>query len=261
MVDERSEHLARRFDRPMLVAALLVVPVLIIQESNASTGLRSVADVLNWMIWLAFLSELVVMLSVSRDRRGWLLRHPLEVVIVLFTAPLLPASLQAARVFRLLRVLRLLRLVPSARRVFSLDGIRFVAVLTALAVLGGGAAFHAVENGRGPVHVSLWDGVWWAVVTVCTVGYGDIYPHTTAGRIIGIVIMALGIGFVALLTGAVAERFLARDVEQVLEGEEQIDADIARGSMNVADELREIGKRIAALEQHVAAGEASHRST
>jgi hypothetical protein len=141
-MNERSERMAGRFRVPMLLAALLVIPVIVVQESNASSDIRVGADVLNWLIWLAFLAEFVAMLWVVPDRRRWLLKHPLEIAIVLFTGPFLPASLQSTRVFRVLRVLRLLRLIPSARSVFSLDGLRFGAVLTVLIILGSGAAFH-----------------------------------------------------------------------------------------------------------------------
>ena len=107
----------------------------------------------------------------------------------ILTPPFLPASLQAARVFRLLRLLRILRLGILARRFLSTEGIRDAAVLTAMTVLGGGAAYAAVEKAQ---HLSVWDGVWWAIVTVTTVGYGDTYPHTHAGRIIAIVVMFVG---------------------------------------------------------------------
>lgn len=56
--------------------------------------------------------------------------------------------------------------------------------------------------------MSAWDGVWWAMTTVTTVGYGDIVPQTNGGRVIAIVVMVVGIGFIALLTAAAAERFL-----------------------------------------------------
>lgn len=249
-----SEHVAKRFEVPILVAALLVIPVIIVQESSTSPAVRTLADTLNWFIWLAFLAEFVAMLWVVPDRRHWLLKHPLEIAVVIFTGPFLPASLQAARAFRVLRVLRLLRLIPSARRVFSLDGLRFGAVLTGLVILGGGAAFHALENNHHGIHISLWDGVWWASSTATTVGANDIYPHTNGGRILAIAIMLFGVGFVALLTGAVAQRFLAPHLGRLAEGETQIEQDIASVEADLCTELREIAQRITEIERRIEAG-------
>jgi voltage-gated potassium channel len=107
-----------------------------------------------------------------------------------------------------------------ARRFLSTEGIRDAAVLAAMTVLGGGAAYSVVEKAQ---HLSAWDGVWWAITTVTTVGYGDSYPHTDAGRVIAIVVMFVGIGFIAILTAAAAERFLReqRAERRELEGVEQ----------------------------------------
>lgn len=152
------------------------------------------------------MAEAVLMLHAVDDRWRWVHDHPLEVAIVILTPPLLPASLQAARVFRLLRLLRLLRLGRLARRFVSTDeGVRDAAILATMTVLAGGAAYAAVEKSQ---HLSAWDGVWWAIVTVTTVGYGDTYPHTDAGRVIAIVVMLVGIGFIAILAAAAAGRFL-----------------------------------------------------
>ena len=230
-MDERSERIAQRFELPMMVSALLMIPVIAIQQSDASEELRVIADVLNWTIWLAFVAELVVMLMVVPNKRRWLREHPLEVAIVLVTPPFLPPSLEAARIFRLLRLIVLLRAAFIARRLFSLEGVRDAAVLALLTLLGGGAAFAAVEPHQ---HLSAWDGVWWAATTVTTVGYGDISPETDAGRVIAITVMVVGIGFVALLTAAAAERFMRRS-ERAVEVEEQ---------------LKEIAARLAAIEQN-----------
>ncbi|HEX5852100.1 MAG TPA: potassium channel family protein [Solirubrobacteraceae bacterium] len=251
---ERSEHMAKRFEMPILVAALLVIPVIVVEESNPSPAVRTLANTLNWLIWAAFLAEFVAMLWVASDRRHWLQKHPLEVAIVVFTGPFLPASLQAARAFRVLRVLRLLRLIPSARRVFSLDGLRFAAVLTGLVILGGGAAFHALENNHNGIRISLWDGVWWASSTATTVGANDIYPHTNGGRILAIAIMLFGVGFVALLTGAVAQRFLAPNLGRLAEGEAQIEQDIASVETDLCTELRAIAHRITEIERRIETG-------
>ena len=85
---------------------------------------------------------------------------------------------------------------------------------------------------------SFWDGVWWAVVTVTTVGYGDIYPHTVAGRIIAIAVMLLGVGFLAVLTATVASHFVQVDQEQgsqeVLETLHRIEAELAEMKAQLA---------------------------
>jgi voltage-gated potassium channel len=205
---------------PLLVAALLTIPAIAIEQSDVGQPWDTIASVLNWVIWTAFLGEAILMLRLVDDRWRWVREHPLEVAIVILTPPFLPASMQAARVFRLLRLLRLLRLGMLVRRFLSTEGIRDAAVLAAMTVLGGGAAYAAVEKGQD---LSAWDGVWWAIVTVTTVGYGDTFPHTDAGRIIAIVVMFVGIGFIAVLTAAAAERFLRvqREERSELEGVEQ----------------------------------------
>lgn len=225
----------------MLLAALLVIPVLIIEQSpHASHGLRVLGVVLNWVIWLAFAGELVTMLAVVPNRRAWLREHPLEVVIVLLTPPFLPASLQAARLLRLARVLRLARIVLLGRRLFSAEGLRYAVLVVSVAGLGGGAAFAAVEKEH-----STWDGVYWAFSTMTTVGYGDISPHTTLGKVLAVGLMFVGIGFVALLTGAIAERFVAPRLEAA---EEDLAGDVEIAESDLLAELHAVAARLARVE-------------
>jgi voltage-gated potassium channel len=99
------------------------------------------------------------------------------------------------------------KLAHLTRRLLSTEGVRDVGVLAMLAVLGGGAAFSAVEKSEDGQALSAWDGVWWAITTVTTVGYGDLAPKTDVGRVLAIAVMLTGIGFVAILTAAAAERF------------------------------------------------------
>ena len=139
-------------------------------ERRAGEPWKTIAVVINWITWFAFIAEAVLMLRVVDDRWRWVREHPLDVAIILVTPPFLPPSLQALRVFRLLRLLPLLRAGLLARRLLTTEGVRDVAVLAVLSVLGGGAAFAAVETNQD---LTTWDGVWWAVETVTTVGYGD----------------------------------------------------------------------------------------
>lgn len=227
-----------RFEWLLLVASVVAIPAIVIEESHADASLNAAAHLLDWLTWLAFLAEAVVLLVRAPDRVAWVRSHPLEVVILVLTPPFVPASLQAARAFRLLRLLRLARFAVLTRRLLSTEGIRDAAILAFSAVLIGGVAFAAVEDGH-PKHVSSWDGIWWAMTTVTTVGYGDFYPHTSAGRGIAICIMLVGIGFVAVLTAGAAERFIhgRREEQASREYLEATLGDIAERLQRIEDRL------------------------
>jgi voltage-gated potassium channel len=238
-VDERSLRIQRRFEVPMVIAALLVIPLIAIEQSDLGEPWPTIAEVLNWGTWLAFLAEFVVMMAVVPDRWLWLRRNPIDAIVVFLTPPFLPASLEAARLFRLLRLLRLLRIVPAMRRLLTVQGIKYAALLAVTTVIVGGAVFAEVEKTHDGKTLSSWDGIWWAATTVTTVGYGDIYPGTTGGRVIAMTIMAVGIGFVALLTAFVADRFIQQEVGDDIEDRDE----------RILAELREIRDRLDRLER------------
>jgi voltage-gated potassium channel len=244
----RASAVEKRFEVPMFIAALLVIPVVVLDASNVSHGWRGLATALNWLVWTAFAIELVTMLLVSDDRSRWARVHPLEVAIVVLTPPFLPASLQALRLFRLLRLFRVVVVVKEARRLLTVDGVRLAAVIAAVTALGGGAIFAAVEPGDR----SVWDGTWWAVTTMATVGYGDLSPTTVVGRCVAIALMLIGVGFFALVTGAVAERFVSADVQQIEQAEVELADNVAATREEVVAELRAITVRLQQLEQRMA---------
>ena len=247
-MDERSKRFERRFEWPIVIAALIVVPIIVVEQSSPGEPWATLAMVGNWVVWSLFLAEVVVMLAIVPDRRQWLRAHPLEIVIVVLTPPFLPASLQALRAFRLLRVLRLIAAVRYARRLFTLDGLRYGALIAVITVLAGGAAFAAAEGSE----VTTWDGVWWAMTTITTVGYGDISPTTDTGRVIAIIVMLVGIGFLSILIGSVSERFLAAGLkEEVAEAEAEVEEDLAAAKNEILRELRAVGDRIRELEAQV----------
>jgi voltage-gated potassium channel len=243
---ERAERVERFFTWPVIVAALLVIPVIIIEESAAGDTLKTLASISNWIIWIVFAAELVAMLVVVPDRWRWVLAHPLEVIVVVLTPPFLPPSLQALRVIRLFRLLRLLRLAQMARRSFSVVGLRYAAVLALLTALAGGTAFASIED-----DADTWDGVWWAITTMTTVGYGDVYPATDSGRVLAILLMLVGIGFVAILTGAIAERFVAGQVSERAAEVEEVAGEFEDTREAALQELRAISERMRQLEATV----------
>lgn len=235
--EKRAQKVARRFEIPVLIAALLVVPTIIIEQSSIGDPWSTIAYWMNWLIWIVFLLEVVVMLLVVPSKKKWLLRHPLEVAIVVLSPPFMPASLQSTRMLRLLRLVRLLRVAKLVRDIFSVRGLYLAAFTSLLIVLAGGAAFTIVEKNQ---NLSPWDGMYWAMTTVTTVG-SDINPATDIGRIIALVVLFVGTGFVAMLTAAVAEQFISHKKRDP--NKKTADAEVIKRLDDIAERLDRLEKR------------------
>jgi voltage-gated potassium channel len=229
---EESGRVRTPLEPVVLAATLALIPVLIIESDAKSETWQRFAEVANWVIWAVFAIELAAILIVATRRKAALRAHWLDVAIVVLTVPLLTEALAWLRLARFIRLARMgalaTRALQAERRVSSGDSLRIAAILTLTAIVVGGAAEQAVSGGEFP---SLWDGIWWAVVTVTTVGYGDLYPTTVGGRLIGMLLMFTGIAFLSLLTAAIASRFVRQDAElelaDVMEVLQRIEADVA----------------------------------
>jgi len=122
------------------------------------------------------------------------------------------------------------------RRLFTLQGVEYAAIVAFVVVLGSATAFAALQS-----QYDEWDGAYWAVGTMTTAGSGDVVATTTATQAIGIVLMVTGLAFGSLLVGAVAQRFVAPEVEAETERLEITDAQIA-------SELNELAQRVQRLD-------------
>jgi voltage-gated potassium channel len=228
-----------RLEWPVIIAALLVIPLILIEESSLGQPWDSIAVALNWGTWLVFLGEAVAMLVVVPDRWGWIRQHPLDVAVVVLTPPFF-AGLAPIRLLRLLRLLRLVRLAPLARRLFTPQGVQYTAVLAGLTAVIGGATFAALEGSE----VSTGEGIYWALTTMTTVGGGHP-PDTTVTKCLAVVVTLIGVGFVAIMTGVIAQRFVVVEIE---EETEQGETDLDDASAAILAELRTLTARLGTLE-------------
>ena len=205
-----------RFEPAVLGLALLVIPVVLIEEASDREPWATIALVGNWIIWAGFAAELLFILLVAPRRLAALRAHWLDVAIVVVTVPFLPSLLAALRLLRLARFIRLIRVarlalfggraLMAARVLTTRQGFRYVALATVLLVVVAGFAASVADAEKFP---SVWLGMWWAITTVTTVGYGDVVPSSVAGRILASALMLVGIGFLSMLTATIASTFVS----------------------------------------------------
>lgn len=228
----RREALLSRIERftelPLVVLSFVMVPLLIGPYLwPMSPSEEAVFVALDTFIWAVFAVDLGVKLAVAPDRLKFLRQHWLEALVV---------------VIPFIRPLRLLRLVAfgshavtRARRLVKVD---FLLVYGIGLIIISATVVTSVESGRqGASITSFPDALWWAVVTITTVGYGDKVPLTIAGRAVAFVLMLGGITFFSMLTANLAS-LLVRGDDPSKEAMERL-----------ASEVRALREEVARLRQ------------
>ncbi|MFJ7910705.1 potassium channel family protein [Kitasatospora sp. NPDC096204] len=204
----RDAAFLKRFDAamrlPLVVSALL--PFVIVPQSGGAVGV-----VVGIATWLVFLADYVVHAR-RRHHYGRTGLGCFDLFVVVATAPwfLLPGA-SAGRFAVMLRLARLARLVMvsrGARHLFQQLG-RVAVVAIGIVVVGSLTAYRA-ESPVNPEFATVGDALWWGIVTLTTVGYGDIVPETLSGRWVATAIMVTGIAVLGVLAGALAS-FLRLD--------------------------------------------------
>jgi len=168
-------------------------------EINPSS--QSILDGIQWVSWIAFAADLFFGIYKASNKMQFLKKHPLEILAVI-----LP----------FLRPLRLLRFISFGTLVFEKVNlgksiaITFKVIVTALFLtyLAGIEITMAERGEPGATIQSIGDGFWWAITTLTTVGYGDIYPTTTEGRFIAVGLMVSGICVLGFISATVAAWFV-----------------------------------------------------
>lgn len=225
----RSDNpMGKKFDIWLLCLILANIFLLVLDTTVGSTDTITsgahmsasffVFKLLEWLFTILFTFEYYL--------RVYCLKHPQKYVLSFwgiidflsifpsYLSLLFPAT-QALTVLRLLRVMRIFRIFKLERfqkeSLLLLNALRTSAikilifmlfVLVAAVILG--TVVYSLEGESNPDFKSIPSGIYWAVVTITTVGYGDVAPQTTTGRFLSVIVMLLGYSIIAVSTGIVA---------------------------------------------------------
>lgn len=183
---------------PLIVASLVFIGVYSVQVIYDLDGRGFVVGrIIIALTWVIFVADYVVRLVLARPRAKWFRTHLFDLAIVV-----LPA-------LKPLRLLRALTLVNVLQRTAG------SALRSRIAIYGAGAALIIIwiaalaeldveRHAPGANIVTFGDAVWWAFVTLATVGYGDYFPVTAAGRFVAVLLMCGGVAIVGIVTATLA---------------------------------------------------------
>jgi voltage-gated potassium channel len=224
---------------PIASAAVVFLGVyswLVIGQPAGTTLL--VLDVILLILWAVFAVDYLMRLWLARPRGTWFVRNlPLLAMVALpFFRPLY--------LLRLITVLAVLRKATGAAFRGTVTVYVTVSALVII-IIGALGVLDAEQNVPGALITTFPDALWWALVTITTVGYGDLYPITGTGRIIASGLMIAGIALVGSVTATLASWFVERVKEADAHAEAEREAEEAadQGPTLAAGDIGEGGQQ------------------
>lgn len=239
--DSRLARWERITEWPLTFAAVLFLAVYSVEVIGDLRGRDHLAaETAIDIVWAVFAADYAVRLRLAPDRGRWFAHHLLDLAVV--ALPLL----------RPLRLLRLATPISVLQRTAGLALRGRIAVYTAgaailLTYVGALATLDAEKHAPGATITSFPKALWWAFVTITSVGYGDHIPTTGTGRTVAALLMIAGIAVIGTVTATLASWIVSRVAEETAEEEAATRQQVAALQRQVTD----LTGRIAALQASV----------
>jgi voltage-gated potassium channel len=237
-----------RFPMAILGVAWLVIAIIVL-TTDVNHSASTVLIAILFVLWVIMLVEYLVRLVVTPDTAGYLKRRWIEPATVVMP------PLQGWHVVGIEKMTLLLReaelRVEAILKHHSL--FRVLIVVAGTLIIGAWLVLLFEENAKGSNIHDYPDALWWAIVTVTTVGYGDRYPVTEGGRIVAAILMLVGIGLIGVLTATVASVFIKEHTDANKEEFKKGHADLGQQLSVIGDRLADVERRLGATPAEVAA--------
>jgi voltage-gated potassium channel len=225
-----------------LVSILSVINLFIEFLPVVNLNARNVIEIINIGLTIIFIGDFSYRIITAKSRSYYFIRD-WGWADLLACAPLL----RILRLFRIVKAYKIITKIGPDNIVEQLSRKRaefalYLLVFSVIVILEMGSAWVLMAESTAPDAniVNANDAIWWAYVTITTVGYGDRYPVTTLGRIVGIIVMTTGVGIFATFAGYLSSKLLSPPKE--LEKMEVEEHDFEREMIGRIDELKQLIK-------------------
>lgn len=221
---ESTENLTARragviFEVPMLMAALWLLMNWWAESRGVISG--PVSNRYDMLLWGLFVLESTLLSYLVTNTKRYLLGNWLNLVIILLGLPMLIGWQTHMGILRLLRLMivfsLLLHVGAGVKKMLSRNELGATLIASLIVIVMAGIMIAGLD----PAIESPADGIWWAWVTVTTVGYGDVVPTSTAGRIFASLIILLGIGLFSMITATFAAYFISQKENELIDEERE----------------------------------------
>ncbi len=216
-----SETLAARRAAKLLEWPMMFMAIWIILEWYLESvyGRLFSSRFTDWLIWGFFLSETLLLSYLVDNTRAYLRGNWINVLIIIFGCPIVWEIFPHAAGLRALRLVIMFTLFihmsATAKRILSRHHLGSTLIASFFIIIMAGTIMSVID----PNVDTPFDGIWWAWVTVTTVGYGDIVPGSTVGRLFGSILILMGFALATLLTASFAAFFMAEEEKDMLDAE------------------------------------------
>lgn len=244
--NSRAQYTAKLLEWPMMGIALWILIEWYMSARGTSTEALSIFT--NWLVFLGFFFEVALLTSLVNDKLLYLRTNWMNLLIIFLGVPIILEGGEMAATLRSFRVLIAVQVFVNASSTFrellarNHLGTTLGVSLIIMTIAG------MLIAGIDPAVESVWEGLWWAWVTITTVGYGDVVPVSGEGRVIGAILILIGVGLFAMLTASISVLFISRSDEEMEENLHQQMRDNETKAMTL---LSSIEKKVDKIEQQL----------
>lgn len=202
----------------MAMLSLIVAIILILELTiNLNKTTLNIFYTIDFFIWIIFVIDYFKRLYKSRNKKKFIKRHivdlisiiPLYTIFAVFrTFNILKIS-RVSRIANISKVVRIFGVFKKSKTNFDIfiktNNFNYTLLIGLLVLIVASILMTFIEK------IDFFDSLWWSIVTVTTVGYGDIYPKTILGKIVATILMFMGIGLIGSLTSTISTYFINKE--------------------------------------------------